>query len=385
MLQVFTKSNIGINPPMVNTCSACDKFNKDMEVAEAEKDAAKKSELVTQKRIHLIKANVARNIMQSYGEDNDHRLFVLAMDLQQTLPTPRLTTNVACYKRKMWTYNFGVHNLKEPSQANLYVWNQATAKRSSSEIGSCLMHYIEHHVPENINKLIIFSDNCAGQNKNINLSLLLLRYIHSGRFSMIKHYFLISGHSYLPCDRVFGDLEKHFHGHEIYTTPHYVELMRSARRDSPFTVIEMESDSFINLDPLQEKCSKTQLCRAGFKDGRMFQYSENFKLGIAIWKHYSEDIASPVNVKLQKGRGSTYNQANFDLTSVNLPLKYPNGVKLRNEKLNDLEHLLRFIPLGYRTWYDDLFAEQGLLATQGGDTAMDPDDPEGVEDDILDY
>ncbi|KAK4310085.1 hypothetical protein Pmani_018321 [Petrolisthes manimaculis] len=92
-------------------------LKRDKEVAEAAKDTSKTSELVTKKRLHLIKTNVAHSIMDAYGYDNDPSLCAIAMDLQQTLVTPRLTTNVAYYKRKMWTYNFGIHNLKENSQA----------------------------------------------------------------------------------------------------------------------------------------------------------------------------------------------------------------------------------------------------------------------------
>ncbi|KAK4294997.1 hypothetical protein Pmani_005855 [Petrolisthes manimaculis] len=74
--------------------------------------------------------------------------------------------------------------------------------------------------------------------------------------------------------------------------------MREARQNIPFNVIEMDSDSFVDLNPLQAMCTRTQLARAGYKDGRMFQYWENFKLGMGIWQGYNEDIGSPLHVKL---------------------------------------------------------------------------------------
>lgn len=377
--KIFTAFNIGTNPPMVDTCSTCDRLNRELEVASNNKDSVTHSSLLTQKKVHVVKAKVARNIMDAYSEDNDPSLCVIAMDLQQTLATPRLTTNVAYYKRKMWTYNFGVHNLKESSMAHLYVWNEAVGKRGSSDIGSCLIHYVEHHVPAHCNKLVIFSDNCGGQNKNINLSLLLLRFLHSGRFSQVKQYFLMPGHSYLPCDRDFGNLEKYFHGHEVYTTPHYIELMRQARRDHPFVVKQMDHEDFVDLDPLQALITKAQLHKAGFKDGRMFQFKSDFLQGMSIWQCYNDEITTPVQVKLQKGKSQSYQRDKFDLAAVTLPLKYPHGVKLKTAKLDDLEYLLSFVPLGYKSWYADLFQAQGQLV---GDSAeVDPDDP----DDVLDY
>lgn len=377
----FSTYNIGSNPPMIDTCSTCDRIKREEEVAKAEKDDRKQSALDTERRLHNIMAKVARNIMNAYGQDNDPTLCAVAVDLQQTLVTPRLTTNVAYYKRKMWTYNLSIHNLKESDKANLYVWNEAIAKRGSSDVGSCLMHCIANSVPAECDKLIIFSDNCSGQNKNINLSLLLLRYIHSGRFKLIRQYYLMSGHSYLPCDQDFGILERYFVGHEIYTTAHYTQMMREARRENPFNVIEMDRDGFYDLDPLQQAMTKTHLTKAGFKDARVLLYSADFMQGLQICSSYSEEaFNAPTQVKLQKGKGAAYQLSKFDLSTIDLPLKYPNGVKLKSDKLEDLNYLLRFIPIGYKTWYEDLFATQGLLAAEDAPDEANPD-----PDDVLDW
>lgn len=89
-------------------------------------------------------------------------------------------------------------------------------------------------------------------------------------------YFLISGHSYLPCDQDFSSPETSFEGKEIYTTPHYISLMKEARRTNPFI--------FVDLDPLQSLHTKTSLSRAGFKIGRVFTYKESYKQGMGIMK-----------------------------------------------------------------------------------------------------
>ena len=278
----------------------------------------------------------------------------------------------------MWTYNFGIHDLKN-NKAHFYVWNETIAKRGSSDIGSCLMHFIEHHIPSSFRKLVLFSDNCCGQNKNLNLCLLFLRFIHSGRFDYIKHFFLVPGHSYMPCDRDFGRLQQFVHGHEVFTTPHYVEFMKEARVEmSTFNVVEMEKDSFFDLQPLQAMCTRTQVLKSKFKDGKMFKFSQDFKQGFGIWQSYNTEIDSTKNIKLQKGKGSAYKPEVFDLTTVNLPLKYPEGVKLKKEKLNDLSYLTRFLPITYQGWYTDLFTAQGRISEN-------LENQEEDEDDVLDY
>ncbi|MPC64909.1 hypothetical protein E2C01_059031 [Portunus trituberculatus] len=184
--RAFSRFNIGSRPPMVATCSYCDKIANEVEVATVNRDETKKSQLLTHKKVHLLKAKVARDLMTAYKQDTNSTLFAFAMDLQQTLVTPRLSTNVAYYKRKMWTYNFGVHNLKETTPATLYVWNESLAKRAT------------------------WRTSFVG-----------------GRF-----------------------------------TDHYVELMREARREHPFNVVQMTGEQFVDLQPLQSKCTKTQVAKS---------------------------------------------------------------------------------------------------------------------------
>lgn len=381
----FAAFNIGARPPVVDTCSFCDRNENEMKVATANNDVHLQNRLETSMRLHMVKAKVGKDIMKAHKDDTVGERFVIAMDLQQTLATPRLATNVAYYKRKMWTYNFGVHDIKEIVAPTMFVWNEAVAKRGSCEIGSCLKEYIDTYVPGTIKELVIFSDNCGGQNKNLNLCLLLLRFVQSGRFTSIKHYFLMPGHSTMSCDRDFGNLERYFFGRDIYTTDHYIQLMSEALRERPFNVVKMNSDQFLDLQPLQSKVTKSQVAKAKFKEGRMFMYSQDYKQGMYIWKSYADEIEHPTEVKLQKGRRPNFDRTTFDLTSVDLPVKYPEGVQLRPEKLNDLNHLLAFVPLEYKAWFQDLFAAQGLLAAAGVCEEENPDDPDHIDDDVDDF
>ena len=80
-------------------------------------------------------------------------------------------------------------------------------KRGSDEIASCLIKYIET-IPPDVKHLIAYSDGCAGQNKNHQLQLLWMRLVVKGRFEHIEHKFLEVGHTFLPSDRCFGNIEK---------------------------------------------------------------------------------------------------------------------------------------------------------------------------------
>lgn len=211
-----------MEPPTSDTCNKCDKMNNELDGLVTGQDDEKIREIKEVKVMHLARASAGQKLLKEYIGDKDNNLACICIDLQQALPTPKLSTGLQFYKQKLWTYNLGVHNVKT-HKGCMFVWTENIAKRGSSEIASCLDYYIQHNIEPNIKKLVIFSDNCAGQNKNRNIVLSCLRNIHSGRFDFIKHYFLIPGHSYLPCDRDFGNIEQKIRHIPVYTPDHYIE------------------------------------------------------------------------------------------------------------------------------------------------------------------
>lgn len=375
---VFNRDfNIGFEPPKSDTCNYCDKVNIEMRGLSAESDNDRLNDLKTQKNEHLDHAKIAHNLLKSYKDNNDPSLAVICVDLQQALPTPKLTTGVQYYKRKLWTFNFGVHNIKT-GRAVMYMWNEAGGKRGSAEIASCVMHYVDGNIDSSVNKLIIFSDNCGGQNKNINVVLACLQKIHQGRFTTIEHIFMIPGHSYLPCDRDFGNIEKKIKHVEVYSQDHYATLIRSARTTRPFTVFQMDRSRFLDFAVLQNMITKRPTTGVSFKDAKSFYFTDTFKEGYAINPSY--DSTTRVQVKLQKGRSKTYSQNTFDLSKTVLPEKYSIPVKLKPEKLKDIQDLLTYVPHHHKKFLSDIIAHQANVGVAAAD-----DDEDAPDNDLLDY
>jgi len=73
----------------------------------------------------------------------------------KTLPTPVISTGICYYKRQLWTYCLGVHNLGS-NEVMMYVWDESVASRGPQEIGSCILHYVKTYVSST--KLIMYSD-----------------------------------------------------------------------------------------------------------------------------------------------------------------------------------------------------------------------------------
>ena len=371
-----TEFNIGFEAPYNDTCTTCDLINNAIKSISSERDQEDIVRLQEEKRVHLALQKEVHTLLKQSKLIQDPTVGVLCFDLQQTLPTPKLSSGRQFYKRKVWTYNFCIHNIKT-GEATMYLWNETQGKRGSAEIARCLQHYISNYLDLNVKYLKLFSDNCPGQNKNINMVLACLQQIHEGRFNKIEHFFMIPGHSYLPCDRDFGHIEKKIKEVEVFSQPNYATIIEASRRTNPFKVINMEREWFLDIEVLQTWITNRSRTGAIFSNGKVFIFDENYKQGFGIKATYNQlDVT---NVKLQKGRLTTYNSHLFNLATIRPPIKYETPVKLTEMKLEDIKTLLPLIPPEHRSFMDDLIAEQEGLTDM---VYVDDHDP---DDDFIDY
>lgn len=95
--------------------------------------------------------------------------------------------------------------------------------------------------------LITYSDGCGGQNRNIYLVCLWLHII-----TIVDQKFMLLGHSYLPNDRDFGNIELAKKRKQlIYIPDDWCALVKEARRKNLFSVCKMMSDDFVSIKSLQ--------------------------------------------------------------------------------------------------------------------------------------
>ena len=72
---------------------------------------------------------------------------------------------------------------------NYFLWDETIAERGSDEIGSVLYKWVMANYEGNFDHLQVIMDNCAGKKE-------------------VHFEFMVSGHSYLPCNRGFSVIEK---------------------------------------------------------------------------------------------------------------------------------------------------------------------------------
>nr|CAH7753491.1 unnamed protein product [Callosobruchus chinensis] len=230
-----TEFNLSFGNPKSDTCAICDAGEVNEEHNENYTAGTK-----------AIKADKEK----AKTTDN---LVYLTIDMQQTMPLPKLTTSKVFYLRQLWFYNFGIHIVaKNTEKASFCTWTEDMANRGSAETCSSLLRYIE--VDESIaakDHLIIWSDSCAGQNKNFHMICLYQYLILKGYFRCIDNKFPEVGHTYLDSDRDFGRIEKLLRKHDTVLIPDkYREIISTASRKNQ--VIDM-AQHFRTISDLPQK------------------------------------------------------------------------------------------------------------------------------------
>ena len=390
--EVFRKEyNIGVKPPSKDTCTTCDTMKADIvRMEEQNEDTADLKHVFEE---HKERANMVQHLLSQQADAAPVRgmdVRVVCMDLQQTLPCPRMTAGIAYYKRKLWVYNFCIYDVTK-GKASMFVWDEIKGGRGSDEVASIILKWVEMRRQEgdlDFDILRIFCDNCAGQNKNINVLLGALRIIHEKVFSRIELIFMVSGHSYMPCDRAFGVIEKKLRvSTDIMIPEHYAQAIQRAT-NPPYEVVRLEREDFKDIKLLAKHITKRLPPTEKFSKACQLVLDSGYKEGYLLKTDYdANDTADNTQyVRLQKAKGD-YSRKSFDLSEVPLKVKYTEERLLNPDKIKDLITLSRLMPPASEAWTKQTINKQQELARQKKPVSREDDEDVGQDpdNDLLDY
>lgn len=231
------------------------------------------------------------------------------------------------------------------------VWDETVASRGPQEIGSCLLRYIKENVKTK--RLILYSDQCGGQNRNIKMAT-LCQYIVSHPDYVVKridHKFFVSGHSYLACDQDFGLIEKQKKFFKnIFIPDDWIEVIKAARKKNPFKIIKMTKEDFFSTKKLESNITNRKVT------------SEKSKVKwLSIqWLLYHKTHQFTVFFKYSNNPDVLFEQVDLkkrnsvDLANLELDILYPVGKTISVEKKKDLLELLQYIPPINHNFYIDI-------------------------------
>ncbi|KAB0802996.1 hypothetical protein PPYR_05182 [Photinus pyralis] len=335
-----TKFNLSFGYPRSDTCSVC--------------DAGKNTDIHTEN----YKAAFASQKRDREKPMTENNICYLTMDLQQTMPLPKLSTSKAFYLRQMWYYNFGIHCIIDhESKPFFFNWTEDIANRGSIEIASCLYRFsqLPKETYNQIDHLIIWSDSCAGQNKNFNIVSLYQLLILNGSFKVIDHKFPEVGHNYLDSDRNFGRIEKKLRKVEnIYVPEQYRDIIQSASTKN-CVCVNMEN-YFRNIEELPAQLhiwnKKTNLLgeKVNFRDSIKWIRVDEF--GSYKYKESFDDFTPFHKVDLLK---KGHRVVSGNTVTVRHITEKRGG--LTTEKLNNLREQLQFVKEEYKWFYENILEQ----------------------------
>ncbi|ETN06848.1 hypothetical protein PPTG_12861 [Phytophthora nicotianae INRA-310] len=165
-----------------------------------------------------------RAAVQSRDEASSD-LAVIVMDfVLQNLTIPSVTcTPSQWYFCSLLAVNvYGIFFKNTGTQTN-YVYDEFTSGKGSDQINSMLQHFIRTVViPYGKKHLVVYADNCTGQNKNNHVIEFFVALVHMGFLERVDYKFFVKGHTKNSCDRGFGHVRKHVSRQDCWTMDHII-------------------------------------------------------------------------------------------------------------------------------------------------------------------
>lgn len=226
------KFNLSFRTPRTDICGTCESYYHKIRAG------IDKHENQLQWKLHKVRAKKFYALLKKSKEECS--TLTVAFDLQKNLPLPKTNVGIEYYSRQLWLYNLAIviycpkHRKRN---VTFYSWMEHESGKGSNEVCSALADFLrrirKRAVRCGYRRLALFSDGCPGQNKNSTMIAMLLTYVNSkfNAFREVTYTFPIRGHSYIPPDRVFANIEKKIRCKGIIASPEdYYEMIRQFGR-----------------------------------------------------------------------------------------------------------------------------------------------------------
>lgn len=284
---------------------------------------------------------------KSLADDNS---VMCTFDMQSILQLPVSEIGPMYYKRKLTLHNFTIYESTTSKKDNTfcYLWTETDGNRGANEIGTCIFNYLQS-LNDKIEHVTLYSDCCAGQNRNQYVCSVLMHAVSVLPIKIIDHKFLVPGHTMMECDSMHSAIEFSQRHLSVYSVHEWVNIIQLARTKNPYTVRVMSFDDFKDLKALASK---------------MITNRRKFSSGTCNWlqiRWLRVEKKSPNQVLFK----TDFDQESFDVLSqskrkkwINAKLHnaYKSKLPISSAKYNDLMSMLKNndIPEEYCEFYKNL-------------------------------
>lgn len=134
---------------------------------------------------------------------------VFAVDMQKVFMLPRMPNlQEAFFLSRLVVFNETFAAMQKTGKHQCILWHEATAGRKADEVACAFIKFLD--IVRDTRNIILWLDNCSGQNKNWILFSSLLCYVNS-EFNTIQSItlkFLLTGHTFMAADGLHGKIEQ---------------------------------------------------------------------------------------------------------------------------------------------------------------------------------
>lgn len=345
----YDSFNLKFKSPKKDTCQKCDFYQIEMKKLSGEK-LHELQECYTQ---HLMKAEEWQKKMRAdlaLSKVNPE-IETITFDQQKTQSFPHVPSNIAYYKRQLNLYNQGLH-LGSSGKGIFNLWLEHEGGKGTQEVGSCLRQYINEHIKAPVKKLILWCDSCGGQNRSIKLMLALIHTLQNhSSLETIEVKFLMSGHSFLPNDSDFGDVERKLKENDtVYTDVEYIQLMLDSRRENKFVINRLTSKDFLSVSLLEKAVTNRKFDKDKDKVSWLKTHQITMEKAHPTVLKMCNDVSDIGYQVVDIGKRGEQ----VDLKSIVLEPLWPEGKVLSKNKIDDLKYLMRLVPEEHKSFYSFL-------------------------------
>lgn len=231
-----TRFNLAFGTPRTDVCSFCLRYKHLLSV---EKDPEKKANIRGLLRAHKLRGKAFYKLLKQ----REPGVKTFAGDCQQNQAMPKIPDQASYFSRQLNYYNFTMAESvgKDEMDHFGYTWTEDQAKKGSNQIASAMCHRLMNTNYDDIHTVRLFADGCGGQNKNVQVLCMACWWLVNKApksVDTVQLVYPVTGHSYLPPDRVFGRIEKLIRQEEEILSPSDYKKIVSKHA----TVLEMERD-----------------------------------------------------------------------------------------------------------------------------------------------
>lgn len=336
MCRVFDELNLSLFSPKKDQCDTCCSYKVGNIAEEEYRSHIKKKDMARSEKV--------RDKERARQLDDVH---VFTQDLQAVKLCPQLQASALYFKTKLCVHNFTMYNLAN-KEVTCYWFDESNAGLTASVFISCIIDCFKKTLQKKCMPIILYSDGCTAQNRNVYLSNALLQ-LSMEKNIIIEQKFLEKGHTQMECDAVHSSIEQKLKNQEIFLPSQFATLSKQARPQKPYLVEYLDYSFF---DDFSDKNSfMYDSIRPGrsvndptVTDIRALQYNPS---GVIKYKLNFEEDYQDLPRRIRR-------RVVMPETLPPRPKLYQSRIKISVTKWKHLQELKTVIPSDCHGYYDSL-------------------------------